>query len=348
MAVLNRSDLREHVRRNEFAPVYTLFGPEVHLRKSAELTIADRQFSAEDFRDFNDSTYSLNNDGALDEALSTARQLPMMSARRVVRIVDVRISASGYRDTLTDKHEELLTSYLESPSPHATVIIVANELNGVRRIGKLLRERTATVNFEPLTERELPEWVRRSCKEADVTIEDAAVNLFLSRIGPDLEHLKNEIEKLATAALPDKIITAELVDALVPDTREIGNFEFTDLLIAGRKHEALAVLRKTLDDGAEPVVLLGSISYTYRSLLTAKDLMSRGAEPRKLQSSVRIQPAKQSAFFAAARRADLSKLTGAIQDIAEADLAIKTSKGGSGPAGARMQIEVLACKLAMI
>jgi hypothetical protein len=31
--------------------------------------------------------------------------------------------------------------------------------------------------------------------------------------------------------------------------------------------------------------------------------------------------------------------------LAEADLAIKTSIGGVGPAGARMQIEMLVCEL---
>ena len=34
--------------------------------------------------------------------------------------------------------------------------------------------------------------------------------------------------------------------------------------------------------------------------------------------------------------------------MAETDLAIKTSRGASGPAGARMQIEMLVCELALI
>jgi hypothetical protein len=40
-------------------------------------------------------------------------------------------------------------------------------------------------------------------------------------------------------------------------------------------------------------------------------------------------------------------LTRAIQRIAKADLDIKTSKGGSGPVGARLQLETLVCELAL-
>jgi hypothetical protein len=56
----------------------------------------------------------------------------------------------------------------------------------------------------------------------------------------------------------------------------------------------------------------------------------------------------QEPFLAAARRADMSSLASAIKLLAKTDLAIKTSVGGSGPAGARMQIEMLVCELALI
>src|SRR6185369_13159085 len=119
MSVVTRDILKAQLQRKEMHPVYTLFGPEAVLLKRAENIIADRSFSEGDFRDFNDTTFSLNNENALDHALSAARQLPMMAAGRVVRIVDVRVSATGYRDTLGEKHEDLLSAYFADPSPHA-------------------------------------------------------------------------------------------------------------------------------------------------------------------------------------------------------------------------------------
>ena len=42
---------------------------------------------------------------------------------------------------------------------------------------------------------------------------------------------------------------------------------------------------------------------------------------------------------------DTRALDRAIKRLAETDAAIKRSIGGSGPAGARMQIEMLVCEL---
>ena len=40
------------------------------------------------------------------------------------------------------------------------------------------------------------------------------------------------------------------------------------------------------------------------------------------------------------------KIAAGIKLIADADLAIKTSQGGGGPKGARLQLEMLVCQLA--
>src|SRR6187399_3108196 len=96
---LTREDLRNQLKRREISPVYLLFGPETHLRDIAARTITDLSFAPSDFRDFNESSFSLNVDGNLEKALAAAEQLPMMAVRRVVRITDIRISATGHRDT---------------------------------------------------------------------------------------------------------------------------------------------------------------------------------------------------------------------------------------------------------
>lgn len=346
--VYTREDLRNQLKSREFAPVYVLFGPEIYLRDLAAKTIADLTFSDGGFRDFNETAFSLNTDGNLEKALAAAEQLPMMASKRVVRVSDVRVSASGHRDTITEAHEGILTRFLSNPPPHSTVILVADDLNGVRKMGRFLREKTAAVEFTRLSDRELAVWAQKELKDAGVTIDDVTLRYFLSRIGPDIQRLTNEVKKLAAASMPAGVVTIDLVEALAPNARELTNFELTDHLVAGRRTKAIAILEKILDDGAEPLALLGLLAYNYRRLLIAKDMMTRGAPRSEVSSELKMRYSDQEAFFAAARRADITDLSRAIDRLARTDVAIKSSIGGSGPAGARMQLEVLVCELALM
>ena len=346
MPVIKREELKAQLRRRELAPVYLLFGSETYLRDKAARTIADFAFAEGDLRDFNETEFSLNADGNLERAIAAANQLPMMAARRVVRVTDVRVSASGHRDTLREEHEALLTKYFRDPSPSTIMVFIADELNGVRKIGKLLRAETTAVDFEPMDDGELTNWARDKFKASGTEIDERSLRHLIALVGNDASRVENEAAKLSTAALPDRRVTMDLIDPLVPNSRELTNFELTDNLVRKDRTRALAVLKKILDDGAEPLMILGLISYNYRRLVMAKDLMMRGADRGEVTRVMNLRYSDQEGFLAAARRSDMDQLALVLARLAETDLAIKTSIGGSGPQGARMQLEVLVCELA--
>lgn len=341
MPEISKESLREKIRRREIAPAYALYGAELYLRDLAAKTIANLSFSAADMRDFNEDEFCLDTPGNLTSALAAANQLPMMASRRVIRITGVRVAAAAQRDTLKEEFEEPLAAYLANPSPHSVIIFIADELNGNRRIAKLLKNHCVAVEFERLQGQELLRWARNKFDDLGTRIDDAALRHLVSLVGDDLCRMDNEIVKLSTAALPENVVSSRLIDELVPYSRVLSNFDLTDHLAAGRRREALAALRKILDDGAEPIALLGLIAYNFRRLLTAKVLMAAGTPRADVARAVKLRYSDQEPFFAAARRAEILDLVAVIKRTAEADLAIKTSIGGGGPQGSRLQIEML-------
>ena len=160
-----------------------------------------------------------------------------------------------------------------------------------------------------------------------------------------MRQLATELEKLATAALPTGYVSMELVDSLVGRSRELSNFELTDHLVARNRRRALETLGRLLDDGAEPVMLIGLLASSFHRLALAKDLMARGAPNEEVFRLVPMPQSKRADFLATARRADADELSRRIRRIADADLAIKTSLGGGGAQGARLQLELLICEL---
>jgi DNA polymerase III delta subunit len=68
--------------------------------------------------------------------------------------------------------------------------------------------------------------------------------------------------------------------------------------------------------------------------------LSRGASPAEIFREVRMPPFKQNAYLSMLRGSDSAGVARKIQRVADADLAIKTSK-----ATPRMQVEMLVCEL---
>ncbi len=346
MSDLSREELWRQLKQGVLAPVYVLSGAETYLRDRAVKIITEHAFTASDLRDFNYDEFSLNSREAFDIAIAAAEQLPMMATRRVVKITDVRVAATSMRDTLREEYEEALGRYLANPSDSTVLIFVADELNGNRKLTKLLNKHATTVKFEKLSDGELIGWVRKNISEEGFQIDEIALKQLLDLVGSDLRRLTNEIQKLCAAALPSKVISFDLVDALVPNTNQLENFALTEAIVSGRGNKALAVLKKLLDDGAEPVALLGLISYYFRRLLMAKEMMGRGVDRREVGNTLRMRYREQEDFLAAARRADRNELIKVFDRLRETDLAMKTSLGGGGDQGTRMQIEVLVCEIA--
>jgi len=211
-----------------------------------------------------------------------------------------------------------------------------------RREKKLAKSLMASAAFEfqPLKTNELQTWIKSHLKKLNVEIEPRAGHRILEMVRSDLHTLTNELNKLAAASLPSGRITIELVDALISRSREHLNWELSDHLIAGNRPAALKTLHDLLDDGVEPVLLIGLIAGTYRRMALAQALLAQGAAPARIFSEVRMPPFKQGAYLSMLNKTDSRALAERLKRIAEADLAIKTSK-----ATPRMQVEMLVCEL---
>lgn len=315
---LSKEKFRTEIEAGKFRPVYVLHGEETFLRDNAAKFISREAFSENDFRDFNDDSFSLTTPENISVALGAANQLPMMAARRIVRITDVRVATSAIKDTLKEDAEDELKAYISDPNPSTILVFVADELNGNRKLGKLLKTHDASVEFRFPDNSDTRKLAEGVFKRAGVSIDPLAMNRLIELVGFDARRITTESEKLATAALPGRTVDRPLVDSLVRNSREGSNFDFAHNLISGRGAEAVSALEKALSDGEEPLALLGLLAWQIRD------------ELKKTSNN---------------RSAYSNRLARALERISETDLAIKTSVGGSGKQS-RKQLEMLVCELA--
>src|ERR1041384_5638893 len=265
MKTLSRTELNRSLRE-EVRPLYLLLGPETYLRQVASQAITDIALSSTFLREFSESSFSLLTD-PVKSAIIAAEEKPMMG-RRVVRIRNF--------SKIREADEDILIHYLNNPMPTTVMIFSADELDKRKKSSKVLLEVCTVVEFPPLKDAEAKAWAKSRLKELKVSADDQLVSELIRLIGTDVQTLASELEKLASAAANTGRITPDLVDELIGRSRELSNFELADHLLSGNRKKAQDSLHRLLEDGAEPVMLVGLIAGNYHRLAFGKHLLPRG------------------------------------------------------------------------
>ncbi|HEV7395034.1 MAG TPA: DNA polymerase III subunit delta [Pyrinomonadaceae bacterium] len=331
MKSLTRPQLFRSLEDGKVDPLYLMIGSEAYLCTEAGCAIAETALRGTLLREFNESHFSLLTTNARS-AVAAAEQLPMMSERRVITVNDFAKIREG--------DEEVLIRYIENPVQSSVVIFVARDLDKRRKLTKTLLDNCTVIDFPPVSDGEAKAWAKEHLKKLKVATDDRALTEVISLVGTDIQTLSSELEKLATAAGETKRIALDLVDDLIGRSRELSNFDLTDYLISRNRRKALEILHRLLDDGSEPVMLIGLIASNYHRLAIAKDLLTRKGKDAVFQQ-IRMPWKKQGEFLATLQKSTEGDIATGIQRIAAADLAIKTSQ-----ATPRLQLEMLVCELA--
>ncbi|MGH9961483.1 MAG: DNA polymerase III subunit delta, partial [Pyrinomonadaceae bacterium] len=177
MSVLAREKLAAALKAGHVDPLYLLVGSESYLRACAVRAITDAALSSTLLREFNESSFSLLGGGTRD-AIAVANQLPMMSARRVLRITEF--------SKLREAEEDLLITYLNDPAESSVVIFNAEELDKRKKLTKTLLEKCQTVEFPALKDGEAKSWIKSRLKELKLTCDEQTLNELIVLVGTDV------------------------------------------------------------------------------------------------------------------------------------------------------------------
>jgi DNA polymerase-3 subunit delta len=358
MKTLTSAEFHRKIEQGQIEPLYLFSGPmpdarrkyaddepEEYIERQALRALIEECLDPA-ARDFNLSSYSAA-DSTLAEIVDAARQLPVFSRRRlvIVRDLDKAFRAKTNQDESEPKKTteqpgvQELIEYLKRPSPTTTVVFLYDKPDRRLTITTALLKVCTVVEFKRLTEEEATAWAKDYIRQRACFAEQATIGLLVGRVGADLTLLVNELDKLVTYVKQGPIARTD-VEALVPHLKEHSNFELSDHLLARDRTRALKLLRRQLDAGEEPVMLLGLIGNLYRRMLLAKDIMAQGLPNSEVAKAVGMSPYAVGKFNEQVRRIATEDILYGIRRVAEVDRAIKSSLGPP-----ELQLEILVCEL---
>jgi DNA polymerase-3 subunit delta len=256
----------ERGSRNRLQPIYVLHGDEDFLKRRVLEALRTLVFGTDDAA-FGLSTHVGDKAtfAAVHDELDTA---PFLGERRLVIVENA--------DPFVTRFRSALEKYTAQPSTHGVLVLDVRTWPATTNLAKLLSG-DATIVCKAPPAYKLPEWcVTWAVAQHGKQLAAPAARLLVDLVGADMGLLDQELTKLAIYVGGANRIEAGDVDKLVGSSRAENTWKIFDAIGAGQAAEALAILERLLDQGEDPIRILGAFSLQLRRLAQAARLCEQG------------------------------------------------------------------------
>lgn len=266
MRSITPSTALAQIASGDLAPVYLVLGDDA--LEKAEMADAFEQVVDDGLRAFNvDRLYG--GDASLGQVIEAAHTLPMMAPRRIVIVMRAERCLMPKRESQSTTADlEAFEDYLADPHPHASLVLVVDDIDKRRRIvTRLLAAATVVACgvIESLADGE--RWVRRRVSAAGLSIEPAAARLLAAQAGPDLTRLRGDVDRLLLFAADQSSVGVADVGEISGPAVAHDDWAVAKAIERGQADQAIKELAMVLESGAAPNMVLGQLAWAVRTKL---------------------------------------------------------------------------------
>ncbi len=323
----NYQVIMNSLKRKVVAPIYLFWGEETFLRDQV-LAKFKYELVPPEVRDFNMDLIDGKNT-SLEDIVQVANTLPFMSDKRVVIVENAEFFKSTKKNATEkealQKQEECLIEYFKKPMDTTCLIFAADAIDRKRKIYKTIQESGVVMEFAPLKNMELNNWVENRIIQMGKNVQPEAIDELVAAVGSNLRMLDTELQKIVSFVGERKVIDKEDVLGLVSKTTDLSIFELIDAIGERNYNKAILMLRELVLYGEPPVRLLFMVAKHFRILLEAKSLAQAGYAEKQVASQLQIHPYVAQKCVRQAKNFSRDELEKALERILETDIAIKTS-----------------------
>lgn len=250
----------------DLLPAYLIVGADELKRDAAVRRLRSRVPA--DMADFN-----------LDELDGASLEEPgqlISSAQTMPFCADFRLVIVNGAGELAKPVSEAVVSYLADPNPQCVLCLVAEKLAKNTRLYKAVAKvgPHSVIDCAPLKRWELPPYVVKLAQKRGLSMDNAAAQELVERVGESTVALDNQIATLAQLVGDAGRITLADVEANVAQIAEVSPWAFADAVCERNAPRAMEMLNLMK---APSLVFLHSVLVgRLRELICAKSLDARG------------------------------------------------------------------------
>ena len=161
-----------------------------------------------------------------------------------------------------------LTKYLENPNTNNILFISCIKSDGKKNIVKLIKEKCTIVPINI----DLKDYIKEKCKGYQIS--DASINYLLDNTGNDISRITNELDKLLSYCIDEKIISNDSIDKVVLKKIDTNIFDLIDAIINKDKKKSLMIYEEMINYGEDTFKILIALANQIRLIYQVKVLQS--------------------------------------------------------------------------
>lgn len=263
-------------------PFYVLAGDEAFLKRQVLRRLRDLALGEDP--DESAVTAYAGEHAVFADVWDELQSLPLFSPRRVIVIDNADPFVTKFRTYLEKRIEK------QSFSETGVLILDVKSWPANTRLAKMVDANRTIVCKAPAAYK-LPQWcVEWTTAHHAKQMPLPAAQLLVDLVGADMGLLDQEILKLVIYIGDRAKITPEDVDRLVGNSRTESAWKIFDLIGQGQTALALRFLQRLLEQGEEPMRLLGAFSSQLRKLAQATRLSLQGGSMQTALAAAGIPP----------------------------------------------------------
>ncbi|MCP3980024.1 MAG: DNA polymerase III subunit delta [bacterium] len=216
--------------------------------------------------------------------ISAGRSVGMFDTRRVVFVRELSI-LEGEADAIAD--------YAAKTPPDSFIVVRAVEIDRRRNLHKALLKHGTVLQFDASGEsdpdRLLADVISLATERGLKVSQDVAAFLAAVCLG-DLYRVSGELDKLRAwlgGEAAERNVTLEQAREVAAGSGLASGWELADAVLVRDRPRALALARRLVDSGDEPIRIVGALAYRTRVMLQAKGLLAQGVPRRGVIQSTR-------------------------------------------------------------
>lgn len=265
---------------------------------------------------------------SLAMVLDEAQSIPFFDDYRLIFVENPFFLTAEKKNNAPEHNIDELLDYLKNPLETSILVFFAKyeKLDERKKVTKQMKKQATLIEVQPMKEADVRRYLQQTLDNEGLVMQREAFELFIRLTDVSLSKVMQELEKLRLYAGPEKRISQQAVEELIPKSLEHNVFDLTNYVLQGKTESALRLYEDLHIQGEETIKINAILISQIRLLLQTSILLKIGYQQGNIAETLKVHPYRVKLAIQQTRKLDQKLLAHLYDELIENDYLIKSGR----------------------